>query len=222
MDLSPDELNVLAAIVHGEGARAPLGLMLALHGPTIESMTGRGLIAAWPGDHLDPPDRRPAPPWWADDPSPEQYERPPGQHVPSVTLTPLAAQWLGVELAERTTLMTDMRWEKARDRGEVSGWNRFETLVVTPYWARTPSDEGDTPRPIETIAVPPGWDDQGSESMPAFGRVPVAPDHYAEPSRPGEYPLPFPDLVPDHRPGPGEERPAVGRRARRRAEKRAG
>jgi hypothetical protein len=174
MDLSPDELALLAAVVHGDHARAPLDLMRACHGINVDSLIASGLVAVWPID----------------------------QPRPTVTLTPLAAQWLGVEIAERLRLETTEVWERGEDGG-VGGWARSETMLITPYWARSPRADDAGMMPIDD---------------PAFGHVPCVPTTIKQPSRPGEYPLPFPDLVPDHRPGPGEEQPN-GRRERRRAER---
>lgn len=190
MDLSPDELAVLSAIVHGPDAKAPVGLLMACHGPAMASMDAKGLIVARTPCR---PEERPEPRglievWPADEPQ------------PTATLTPLAAQWLGVALAERETLRMVEVWRSNEETGAGADWGREERLVISSYWAR---------RHLPSLPV----DD------PVFGDVPPMPTRVRQPSRPGEYPDPFPDLIPGCRPTSDGAGPDMGLLSKKAAKK---
>jgi hypothetical protein len=132
-----------------------------------------------------------------------------------VTLTPIAAELLGVEIAERVGLESDEVFEPARIVKGVERWNEWvprETLVEEPYWALSPDPDPDHPRV---------WPD----AIDAIRRkLPLAPESVVLPRRRYECPLPFPDLIAASAGVASRHEPVTDRSSRRarRAAKRAG
>jgi hypothetical protein len=103
-----------------------------------------------------------------------------------ITLTPIAAETLGIEIAERIGLESDEVFEPSRivkGKERTDEWVPRETLVEEPYWALSPDPDPEHPRV---------WPD----AIDAIRRrLPLAPTTVVLPRRRYECPLPFPDLI---------------------------
>ena len=126
---------------------------------------------------------------------------------PQVTLSPLAAEMLGIEIAERMSL-------KSESVCEDDEWREREVLIEEPYWVRCEDD--------------PDYPHVYSDDIDAIRRqVKAQPGDLVLPKRRYECPLPFPDMVASNPGVPMRENVVkmakpMNRRERRQAARKAG